>query len=417
MYRTYNARPVPQNKKPQKGRKKGIAIFAVITVLLTSYVSYALLRPLPELKTVVTPPVVTGQFKVNIPWPAAGQAAFGADGYGLLATTSPSPGLQKPMPTASVTKVITAMAILKKHPLQKGEQGPTITMTERDNQRYFEYMAKDGVVVPVVAGQKITQYQAMQALLIPSANNIADTLVVWAFGSMEAYLVYANDMVTKLGLTQTTVSDASGFSPQTVSTPADLVRLGDIALDHPVLAEITSQKQAEFPGYGTMNNVNNLLGQSGIRGIKTGTTDEAGGCYLAAADVVVGGEKITVITAVMGSTNRPQAMKDSVPIINSSVSQFQKVHIVREGQVVGRVTSEWGATSDILASQDLSVLTWNGKAVSSKVKSKTLQSPAGSSSTVGHLTVNHLGKSYTSELQTERPVGNPSIWWRLSNPI
>lgn len=412
MYQAYNARPIPQPYRPQAGRKKWILIVAVCLLLL-AYICYALLRPLPALKTTVLPPVVPAQVKVNIPWPNAGQSAFGADEYGLLASN----GEQVPRPTASVTKVITALAILEKKPLQPGETGPPILFTEKDVALYREYVAKDGAVVPVAAGSIMNEYQALQAMLLPSANNIADTTAVWAFGSMQAYTEYANAMVRKLGMSQTTVSDASGFSPATVSTASDLVKLGDAALNHPVLAEIMTQKQVTFPLMGTYNNVNNLLGQHGIRGIKTGNTEEAGGCYLAAADIYIGNNKITVITAVLGSTSRAQAMKDSIPMIQSAVSEFQNVHVVRAGQNAGHVSSEWGSRTDIVAAKDISIMSWTGTALAPKVTADTLQTPAQAGSKVGDFNVTHAGKIQHSDLKTTGTITGPSVWWRLTHPI
>lgn len=412
MYRTYNARPIPQPYKPP-ARRTGLAIFGLIILLAALYIAYALFRPLPHPKTTIIAPVVPGQVSVNIPWPQNGQAAFGADEYGYLTSHNE----QKPSPTASVTKVITAMAVLEKKPLKPNEPGPAIPITAKDVQLYNEYVAKDGAAVPVLEGETITQYQALQAMMLPSANNIADTTAFWAFGSMENYITYANQMVKKFGMVDTTVADASGFSPQTVSTARDLVRLGDAALDHPVLAEIVSQKQATFPNYGTITNVNSQLGIAGIRGIKTGNTEEAGGCYLAAADIMVAGQKITVITAIIGSTNRPQAMKDSIPIIQSAVSQFQTVPVVRAGQPVGKVTSEWGHSTEVTAEKAVSVLAWNGTALAPKVTKQDIHVPAASGTSAGTFTLSYLGETYTSDLHIKDAVTPPSSWWRLTHPF
>lgn len=385
----------------------------MIVILAGLYCAYALLRPVGALKTTILPPVLPAQVTVDIPWPASGQAAFGADDYGFLASHNE----QKPSPMASVTKVITALSILEKKPLKPNEAGPLLTMTPKDVELYNQYIAKDGAAVPVYAGETITQYQALQAMMLPSANNIADTAAIWAFGSLEAYLAHANSLVKRLGMSQTTVSDASGFSPATVSTARDLIRLGDAALDNPVLAEIVSQKQAVFPDYGTIENVNTLLGTAGIRGIKTGNTEEAGGCYLAAADITIAGKKITVITAIMGSTSRPQAMKDSVPIIQSAVSQFQNVRVLRAGQSVGRVTSPWGASTDILADKNVSVEAWSGSALAPRVTARTLAAPAPSNTPAGSLRLVYGGETYGSTLHTKSSIAGPTMWWRLTHPF
>lgn len=415
MYRTYNARPIPGHQKQLRssGVQNVWPFLLALLIVLGMYVLYALLRPLPPPVTTLIPPVATAQVKVGIPWPASGKAAFGADGYGLLDTN----GEITPMPTASVTKVITALAVLEKKPLKAGEQGPEITLTAADVARYHEYVAKDGAAVPVYEGQKITQYQALQALLLPSANNIADTLAVWSYGSLEAYSTAATAYVQTLGMQQTTVTDASGFAPTTVSTPGDLIRLGDVALDHPVVNEIIGQKEAIFPGVGPIQNVNSLIGQHGVRGIKTGNTEEAGGCYLSAADILVNGQKITVITAVMGSSSRPQAMRDSVPLIQSAVSQFRKVTVVKADEKVGTVTTPWGATTALIADKDIKVTAWNGTALAPQAHKKPVSIGAPAATEAGIFSVDVHGRIVTADIKTTEHIAAPSIWWRLLNPL
>ncbi len=412
MYRTYNARPIP-GKRPVITRRRWSKSVWIVPLLVAAYILYALLRPAPPAATILLPPVTPAQVTVNIPWPTVGKAAFGADDYGLL----DSHGEQTPAPTASIAKVITAMVVLQKKPLAPGQQGPVITLTAQDVANYHAYIAKDGATVPVFEGQTISEYQALQALLLPSANNIADTLVVWAFGSMPAYTAEANKYVRSIGMTQTTVSDASGFSPATVSTPGDLVKLADVALDHPVVAEIIGQKEAVYPDVGTITNVNSLIGQHGIRGIKTGNTEEAGGCYLAAADIMVAGKKVTVITAIMGSTNRPQAMRDSVPLIQSAISQFRPVHIVAAGQRAGYLTTAWGSKTDIIAERAISVTAWNGTSLAPKGQSHSLETPLPARSRAGNFSVDFLEKTQSSNLYTKDAITGPSLWWRLTHPL
>jgi D-alanyl-D-alanine carboxypeptidase (penicillin-binding protein 5/6) len=408
-------RPIP-SVRPQKRNYKNLLITVLgLVVIIGAYIGYAIVRPVPGLKTTVTPPVLTAQVKVNIPWPAGGQAAFGAQGYGLLAAH----GTDKQVPTASVAKVITALAVLDKHPLKPGETGPAITITAQDVALYNQYAGADGSVVPVFEGQKITEYQALQAMMLPSANNVSDSLAIWAFGSLPAYTTFANSYVKTLGMDNTTIgTDASGFSPSTVSTAADLVRLGNKALANPVLADIVGQPTAVFPDYGTIENVNAFLGRNGIRGIKTGNTDEAGGCYLAAADIEVGGQKITVITAIMGSNTLGQGMRDSIPMIQSAVSQFQNVHVVRVGQSVGRVTSSWGENSDIVATQNITTLTWAGTSLTPSVHADVRKAPAAAGTNVGSLNLNDMsGKELSSPLQLKNTIEKPTIKWRLLHPV
>jgi D-alanyl-D-alanine carboxypeptidase (penicillin-binding protein 5/6) len=416
MYRTYNARPIAKPYR-SKRRWRSVVFLAMLPLILLAYLGYATFRPLPSPKTIITPPVTPALVKVGIPWPKSSegeQSAYGADGFGLLSSSNT---IETAVPTASIAKVVTALAVLDKKPLKPGTPGPSITLTAADSALYKKYAAEEGSVLPVSAGDTITEYQALQAMMLPSANNIADTLAIWAFGSLPEYTDYARGFVKKIGMNATNITDASGFSKTTVSTAPDLIKLGDAALDNPVLAEVVNQPTATIPGFGTIKNTNLLLGQAGIRGIKTGNTDEAGGCFLAAADVKVGSGTVRVITAVMGASNLATAMRDTLPLIRSTPSQFQTVSAVRGGQAIGTLTTPWGASSPIVAKQSIDAISWTG-ATLPPVDSKTdITLPAKSGADIGDLTLNYQGKSTKSDIILAGDVAGPSLWWRLTHPF
>src|SRR6202022_3063452 len=121
------------------------------------------------------------------------------------------------------------------------------------------------------AGETLTELEALEALLIPSANNIAETLARWDAGTVAAFVTKMNQHAADLHLAHTTFADPAGVSLQTVSTPSDLLLLGMAAMKDGVLAQIVGLPQATLPVAGTVYNVNAALGQSGIIGIKTGS--------------------------------------------------------------------------------------------------------------------------------------------------
>lgn len=388
-------------------RKVSLFLFASVILLVGSgYWLYQ--RPLPVLQAEVIVPQSTTVEPIKPPWPAYGQAALGAVGFGVLDKNNTS----KPAPIASVAKAITALAILKQKPLEPGKQGPRITITEVDVRSYQDYLAKDGSVLPVSAGTQLSQYQALQAMMLPSANNIADTAGRWAFGSVKDYVGYANRFVKTLGMAQTTVADASGFSPKTVSTAEDLVILGEAILENPVLAEIVSQSKANFPGVGIINNVNWLLGTDGILGIKTGQTDEAGGCYLFAAKRLVSGRSVTVIGAVLGAPSRNIAMGDSRILIEASDRGFELVTAVGANQTVGRFNLPWGGSAEAVASGEIKILNWKGKGVVLDTSLFDLQAPKAQNSTIGSVR-SVSGDTRLVSVVLKQPAPSPSWVWRI----
>lgn len=254
------------------------------------------------------------QITKPLPWPSYGQAAYGVVEDGVLADSTDQTA--QPVPVASLAKVVTALAILKQKPLSPGEQGSSITLTEADIKLYEEYVRKSGSVIQIRLGEQITQYQGLQAMLLPSANNISDTMALWAFGSMEEYNAYANQMLRDLGINNTIIDGASGYSSNTKSTAADMVKIGILYMQNPVLQEIAVQPTARLPFVGTVGNYNSGINSDGIIGIKIGFTEEAGNTFLVAD--IQGKDKDDIsVVAVLGADNLSTAMQDAKNILKS----------------------------------------------------------------------------------------------------
>ncbi|MCA9324018.1 D-alanyl-D-alanine carboxypeptidase [Candidatus Saccharibacteria bacterium] len=253
----------------------------------------------------------------NVPLPASGQTAIGTLEQGVIKYSDN----ETQAPIASITKIITSLVILEKSPLELGEKGPAITLNERDKQYFESYYAKLGTVTGVEIGATMSQYEALQAILLPSSNNMADSLVDRHFSSMDEYLSYANNFLQQHGLSKTIVADASGFSPGSKSTPTDLIKLGQLALQNPVLAEIVAQPNASITVGGDIPNYNPLIHEPDVVGIKPGTTDEAGYCLLMAAKLPdASGKQRTFIAATMGHQDRQEYVQSMKQLLASSRS-------------------------------------------------------------------------------------------------
>lgn len=232
-------------------------------------------------------------------WPEhTAAAAIGVQGQGEIAHY----GEEKPRPTASVAKVITSLVLIDKYDLKPGQDGPEIPITDADVEIYNEYIAKNGSVTPVTPGTTITLRQAVQAMILPSSNNVSDTAAIWAFGSMKEYHKHANKLLKAHGLKKTTVAgDASGYDPGTQSTTEDLIKLGEMALNSPTLMEIAGLKEADIPGVGLMPNYNRLVTEHNYTGLKPGDTDEAGGTLLFTTTHVIDGKEVKLIGVILGT--------------------------------------------------------------------------------------------------------------------
>jgi D-alanyl-D-alanine carboxypeptidase (penicillin-binding protein 5/6) len=192
-------------------------------------------------------------------WPAYGQAAVQIGQAQVQAGPN-----QHPAAIASVAKVMTAYLVLRDHPLRPGEDGPTITLTDADVADTDRRRRQRESVVPIAAGEQLTERQALQALLLPSANNIAAVLARWDAGSVDRFVARMNATARLLGMTRTRYTDPSGYDDATVSTAADQVRIVDRAMRLPVFASIVATSSATLPVAGTVHNTNRLLGHNGL---------------------------------------------------------------------------------------------------------------------------------------------------------
>jgi serine-type D-Ala-D-Ala carboxypeptidase (penicillin-binding protein 5/6) len=207
-----------------------------------------------------------------VSWPADGASAADIGGIGVVA----GPGATRQVSIASVAKLMTAYVILQDHPLSGGGPGPDITVGPSQAVAYPS-QARDGdSLVAVAAGERISERHALEALLLPSADNMAWILARWDAGSQAAFVAKMNAAARRLGLTGTSYTDPAGLDSSTTSTAADQVRLGMAAMQVPALAAIVDMPTAVVPVAGAIRNTNTLLGQDGIVGLKTCSTLAAG---------------------------------------------------------------------------------------------------------------------------------------------
>jgi serine-type D-Ala-D-Ala carboxypeptidase (penicillin-binding protein 5/6) len=238
---------------------------------------------------------VLGEAPPSTVWPASGQAAVQVGQLQVQAGPN-----QDPAPIASVAKVMTAYLVLRDHPLAPGHDGPTITLTDADAADTDRRRRQQESVVPIAAGEQLTQRQALQALLLPSANNIAAVLARWDGGSADRFVARMNATARSLGMTHTRYTDPSGYDDATVSTAADQVRIVDRAMRLPVFASIVATPSATLPVAGTVHNTNTLLGHDGFVGVKTGSTAAAGGCFAFRAIRWIDGRRTAITGVVLG---------------------------------------------------------------------------------------------------------------------
>lgn len=387
-----------------------IAVVIVLLIVVGGLIQFA--RPIPAVKVQVNQTKVRlpGQFSVS--FPNQGQGAIGEEGLGVV---SQSPNEQS-VPIASLTKMMTAYLLLKQEPLKPGQNGPTTTITAQDVQLYQEDSAQGDSVVKVQAGEKLTELQLLEGLLLPSGDNIAALIANQLAGSQAAFVKEMNTTAKSLGMTQTTYSDASGVSPATVSTAHDQILIAEAAMQHPVFRQVVQMPQADLPVAGIVYNVNSMVGKRGMTGIKTGSTLEAGGCFVGSYPIMVDGQQHILIGAVLGQQTMyslQSALTATVNLLHEVAPEFKYYSVPESANGFGQLSTVWKQSSTLQVGNPIKVFGYPGMVVHLDVHLTDGTLPIAAGSKVGTLAVTAKSAKQTVPLIAAQAVSKPSWKWRL----
>ncbi|MET8716367.1 D-alanyl-D-alanine carboxypeptidase [Streptomyces sp. NPDC004735] len=386
-----NTPPPPETPVRTAVRRVKIWTPLVLLLLIVFAIAQAV-RPLPEpaLTLSADPTYTFGGEKLDMPWPEEGQGAVEVEGVGTIGTY----GKEKSAPVASVAKIMTAYVILQGHPITGKEDGEQI---EVDAKAGEEADRPDESTAPIKEGQKYTQRQMLQLLMIPSGNNVARLLARWDATTEKAFVEKMNAAAKDLGMTNSVYTDPSGLESTTRSTPADQLKLAKAVMQNDVFREIVNMPQAAIPGIGKMiYNNNNILLEPGVSGIKTGSSTPAGGNLVWTADTVIDGKSRRIIGAVMGAdvdgtldAKLQRALQTSLALIQTAQDGVDSATVVKKGQVVGYVDNGFGTRTPVVATKDLKAVGWGGLEVDLKLTDggKTPAHVAEAGTVVGEVTV------------------------------
>jgi D-alanyl-D-alanine carboxypeptidase len=184
------------------------------------------------------------------------------------------------LPIASLTKMMTALVVVDR---EKANAKVRVTK---------EALAFKGSGVGLLPkGKRVKLETMLNGLLLPSGNDAAIALAQRVSGTVAAFVDRMNERAVDLGLTCTRFTSPDGFvDAGNHSCAVDLAEMARAVLDKPRLARIVRRRRAVMPfpikgGRLYLFNNNPLLrtGYPGTIGIKTGFTDAAGRCLVAAA--------------------------------------------------------------------------------------------------------------------------------------
>ncbi len=188
-------------------------------------------------------------------------------------------------PMGSITKVMTALLVLRAGDLSKRVKVPAAVVG---------YVRKyDASTAGLRPGDWLTARELLEGLLLPSGCDAAYALAKAYGPGLNAFIGKMNKQAAALGMTRTRFANFDGLpwptEYTTHSTPADLITLGLAAMKYKAFRSIVDQRSYHLAGNVrhhayTWRNTNMLLNSyPGAIGIKTGNTLAAGYCLLFAA--------------------------------------------------------------------------------------------------------------------------------------
>jgi len=230
----------------------------------------------------------------------------------VLAASSPDVEL----PIASITKLMTAIVAL-----QHLGPGDEVRVTAQ-----AAHVGEESI--PLRAGEWLSVHDLLEGALIQSANDAADALAAGASGGdIPQFVDWMNEEAQKLGLRHTHFVRPDGLdAPGHVSSAHDVAVLAQAAMRLPVVREIV-RKRTDTIEDGTipLHTWNDLLGVfPGLIGVKTGHTDDAGWCEVAAAQR----PGYTIYAVILGSPTRARRNSDLDRLLAWGVSRYRMLTLV-----------------------------------------------------------------------------------------
>ncbi len=227
-------------------------------------------------------------------WPSVGQAGYAYGGGPIRRGPH-----QHVAPIASMAKVMTAVVMLSEDPMGP-HGGFHLTVTRGDVADWQRRANRGESTVAVRAGEHLTERQALAAIMLPSANNVAIMIARHVSGTVTRFVTAMNRTARVLHMTRTHYTDPSGYDAATTSTPRDQILLARKAMHLPALRAMFGRSSYVLPVAGRVYNYDTLLGHDGFVGIKTGSMSQSGGCFMFVSHRRHDGRRVDVYGVVMG---------------------------------------------------------------------------------------------------------------------
>lgn len=411
--------PMSRRRRLRRRRAATLGVAAVAMIAVTSVIHGALTLD-PSVQVLARP---VGAVDA----PAAPPIAFthGVESATVIPTLGPrsleASSNERPVPIASLAKLMTALMVIQAHPLAPGASGPVLTMTPADVLLTNVDVAEDQSTVPITAGERLSERQLLEALFVRSANNVASILAAWVAGSEPAFVAEMNLTAHALGLSGTHFADASGFDKATVSTARDVAIVAARVEDDPTLAAIASEHAVTLPVAGTVPNIIQAIGTGDVVGVKSGFTMWSGGCAAIAVRTSTPIGDLTSVGVVVGEQGYAsllRAARRAQELAAIAASRVASERVIHAGELVGWVQAPWHAARiPVVAARSVRVLLWPTNRASVRIALRPPSPPVLRAHAVGEVIVTTPSSTITVPAILAASLTAPSFGWRLTHAL
>jgi serine-type D-Ala-D-Ala carboxypeptidase (penicillin-binding protein 5/6) len=217
-------------------------------------------------------------------------------------------------PIASITKLMTALVTL-----DHARPGERVTVG-----RLASSVGESSIHLR--RGERLTVRDLLAAALIQSANDATFALAGHVGPDVRGFVRRMNRKARALGLDDTHFVRPDGLdTPGHLSSAHDVFALARAAMRKPLIRSLVRRDSARIAGGRSLFAWNDLLGEyPGLIGVKTGHTDAAGWCQVAAARR----DGLTIYAVILGSPMRARRNADLAKLLTWGFAQYARADVV-----------------------------------------------------------------------------------------
>lgn|GEM_PF-1116556 len=234
---------------------------------------------------------------------------------------------QTARPMASITKVMTALLTL-----EQGDLDDVVTISKATSE------VEDAT--GLLPGETFTVRELLELALVSSSNDAAYALAEHTGPTLPAFIAQMNAKAASLGLTHTHYANPHGLdAPGHHSSPADIASLSRTAMQSPEFRRIVALRSVTLPAHGArkaraLKSTNELLGTyRGMRGVKTGFTNDAKHSFVASAER----DGVTLTAVVLGASTNAARFAQCARLLDWGFAHFSLQTVTTTTETVGTV--------------------------------------------------------------------------------